>query len=123
VTRRPDLIRNPNLPDSQQSIYRWFDVGAFGAPQLGRFGNAAKGTIIGPGLNIWNAGLAKTFFITEKMRFRGELTGVNILNHPNWSNPVLNVTQSATAGTISAVGGNQELSGERQLRLGARLEW
>ncbi len=38
VTLRPDQLRDPQLADA--SIDRWFDVTAFGAPAIGRFGTA-----------------------------------------------------------------------------------
>ena len=113
----------PNLPADQRTVTRWFDATALAAPSLGTFGTASKGSIIGPGLNVWNAGLAKTFAVTERFRFRGELTAVNVFNHPNWSNPALTISQPGTVGVISGVGGNQENTAERQLRLGLRAEW
>ena len=41
---------------------------AFGAPALASFGTSAKGVIKGPGSNIWNAGVAKTFAFRERAR-------------------------------------------------------
>jgi hypothetical protein len=59
---------------------------------------------------------------------RWELTGVNIFNHPNWSNPAtaaLNITTVGQVGVISADGGVSSLdpSGARALRMGLRLEF
>ena len=105
VTRRPDILRNPNLPKDQRSVTRWFDTGAFAPAQPGQFGTSAKGVIKGPGLNIFNMGLHKNFEFAEHMRFRWEMTAVNMFNHPNWSNPSLNISQAANVGVISAVGG------------------
>jgi hypothetical protein len=59
VTIRPDHLRDANLDSSQRSIDRWFDPSAFGPPQPGQFGSAAKGVIKGPSSNVWHAGLMK----------------------------------------------------------------
>lgn len=126
---RPDHLRNPNLPDP--TIDRWFDVGAFSAPPIGRFGNAARGVIIGPGTNVFHVGFHKYFTFSENPRvpkFRIELTSTNFFNHPNWGNPTTNLSSTATVGTIRSVGGPNDSftgdqAGSRSLRLGLRAEW
>jgi len=42
VTIRPDQLRDGNLPSSERTTSRWFDVSAFTAPALGRYGTAAS---------------------------------------------------------------------------------
>jgi hypothetical protein len=128
VTIRPDQIGDPNLPEGQRSVARWFDAAAFAPPAKGRFGSAAKGTIKGPGVNILHGGLAKRFALTERMKLRWEMTATNLLNHPNYSNPVANITQSANVGTISGVGGvngssTGDAPGARVFQMGLRLTW
>jgi hypothetical protein len=125
VTIRPDHLRNANFPFDQRTVGKWFDVGAFGAPQAGRYGTSAKGVILGPGSNIFNAGLIKGIPITEKVLLRLELTSTNTFNHPNWANPGTNIAQAGQVGVITAVGGvaNLDQSGPRSLRGGVRLEW
>ena len=59
VTLRPDQLSDPDLDDP--TIARWFDVGAYGAPPIGRFGTAERGSVEGPGLNLWHFGLHKRF--------------------------------------------------------------
>jgi hypothetical protein len=125
VTLRPDQLRDPNLPGSQQSVNRWFDPAAFAAPKTGSFGTAAKGVIKGPGSNIFNAGFFKNFRVSEGMRLRWELTATNFFNHPNWSNPAVNISSAAAVGVISGVGDVSDLdaSGPRSFRMGIRLEF
>jgi len=128
VTIRPDHLRDANLPAGQRSVGRWFDAAAFGAPQVGRFGTAAKGVIKGPHVNVWHIGLFKSFHLTEKARFRWELTATNFFNHPNYSNPATNVSQLAAVGVITGVGGVNGAStgdqpGARNFRMGLRLDW
>jgi hypothetical protein len=128
VTIRPNALHDPNLPDSERSVYRWFDLSAFGPPAPGTFGTSAKGVIIGPGTFAIDSGVAKNFAFTEngRVRLRLEFTGTNILNHPNWGNPGLTVTTAGTAGVITSTasgGGGVDPSGARAFRAGARLEW
>lgn len=128
VTLRPDQTGNPNLPKDQRLVNRWFDASAFTGPQPGRYGTAAKGTIKGPGVNVWHMGLHKNFEFSERARFRWELTATNVFNHPNWSNPVTNITSTGTVGVISGVGGVNGAStgdqpGARSFRMGFRVEW
>jgi hypothetical protein len=129
VTLRPNQIADPNLPKDQRTVNRWFDASAFTGPLAGQYGNAAKGTIKGPGVNVWHMGLHKNFEFTERARLRWELTATNVFNHPNWSNPgSTNITSLAAVGIITGVGGVNGSStgdqpGARSFRMGLRLEW
>jgi hypothetical protein len=128
VTFRPDQLKDPNLPADQRSVNRWFDPSAFAPPPNGRFGNAAKGTIIGPDVNIWHAGFFKGFQLAEQVRLRWELTATNFFNHPNFNNPATNISQTAAVGVISGVGAvNGQSTGDqpgaRAFRMGIRLDW
>ncbi len=125
VTIRPNQLRDPNLPASERTTRRWFDATAFAAPTPGSFGSASKGVIHGPGSEVWNVGLAKSFDLGQRLRLRWEMTATNFLNHPNWSNPATNISSAAQVGVISGVGNVSDLdpSGPRSFRMGLRLDW
>jgi hypothetical protein len=128
VTIRPDHLRDANLPDSERTVNRWFDVNAFGAPPIGRFGNAAKGVIKGPHVNIWHVGLFKSFSVHDKLKIRWELTGTNFFNHPNYNNPGTTITSPGAVGVITGVGlvngaSTGDQPGARTFRMGLRLDW
>jgi hypothetical protein len=74
---------------------------------------------------VWDAGLAKHFDLAGPLRMRVEITGTNILNTPNWSNPGTNISSAAQVGVISGVGEVSDLdpSGPRAFRLGIRIDW
>ena len=57
-----------------------------------------KGTIKGPGVNVWHAGFYKNFAFGEQIRLRSELTATNVFNRQNFSNPQMNITQAADMG-------------------------
>ncbi len=123
VTIRPDRIANGNLA-SGRTISRWFDASAFLAPQNGRFGNSAKGIIQGPPATMLNGGLYKTIAASEKgPRVMMEITFRNILNHPNWSNPAMDISDTGGVGRITAATSQGDDWAERQGRLGLRIEW
>jgi hypothetical protein len=128
VTRRPDHIRDANLPSDQRAVNRWFDITAFDAPEPGQFGTSAKGVIKGPYVNVWHVGFFKNFIFTERTRLRWELSATNFFNHPNYSNPNTTITAAGNAGVISGVGGvNGASTGDqpfaRSFRMGLRFEW
>jgi len=126
VTIRPDQTGDEALSDP--SIDEWYDPQAFAPPPLGRFGNAKRGSVVGPGLNVWHAGLYKTFGTSSSnaLRIRLEITATNVLNQPQWGNPNMNVTETNVArATITTVGGptTGQQAGPRRVRLGLRVEW
>jgi hypothetical protein len=129
VTRRPDHLRDGNLPPDRRSVSAWFDASAFAPPQPGQFGSAARGVIKGPDVNVWHMGLFKEFVFAERApRLRWEITATNFFNHPNYSNPAMNISQIADVGVINGVGGVNGAStgdqpGARAFRMGVRVEW
>jgi hypothetical protein len=131
VTIRPDHLRDANLGSDQRSVTRWFDATAFAPPALGSFGTSAKGVIHGPNVNVWHAGFFKNFYLggsDRSPRLRWELTATNFFNHPNYNNPVTNISSTGTVGTISGVGAVNGSStgdqpGARVFRMGVRFDW
>jgi hypothetical protein len=119
--RPSDLLRNPNLPNEEQTVARYFDTSACPAA-AGPVWDIGKGRHQAPGINIFNMGLHKSFDITEKMRLRWEMTAVNMFNHPNWGQPNVNLSGGVNFGRISTIG-SYDNTGIRQFRMGTRLEW
>ena len=89
---RPNVIRDPNLPDSQRSVEKWFDTSAFIANRdsAGNLlpGNAGRNIFRGPNYRNFDLGLIKVFPIRERVRlqFRTEL--FNLTNTPHFALPV-----------------------------------
>lgn len=84
---RANVLRNPNLPVSERSIYRWFDTDAFVAPPAYTFGNAGRGIVRADGRISFDFSVNKNFSISERsyVQFRGEL--FNAFNHPDFGLP------------------------------------
>ncbi len=136
----PDLLRNPNLSNPNRND--WFDLGAYtcpatpgwqpgtscligSAPQygapIGRFGNAGPAMVVGPGTVNLNAGLAKYFAVTERVRIKIEGSFTNVLNHTNLADPVLAI-DNASVGQITSARA-ADFGGNRTGQVGARIEW
>jgi Carboxypeptidase regulatory-like domain len=135
----PDVVGSPNL--SNPTAAMWFNPAAYtcpatpgwqpgqacligtpgnGAP-IGRFGNAGIGLVTGPGTVNLNAGLAKYFALTERVRIKVEGSFTNALNHLNLANPVLAIDNSSV-GQIT-LARPADFGGNRTGQVGARVEF
>jgi hypothetical protein len=83
---RPNVVpsQNPALPRSQQTADRFFNTSAFAAPTPFTFGNAGRDSIPGPGNNIFDLALERSFPIREGHAIRLRAESFNVFNHPNW---------------------------------------
>jgi hypothetical protein len=87
---RPNLIGDPELPDSERTVQRWFNTDAFQpafspAPQA--FGTAGVGIMRGPGLASFDFTLAKNFNVTERNYFQFRAEMFNAFNRANFFPP------------------------------------
>ncbi|HXM93607.1 MAG TPA: TonB-dependent receptor [Candidatus Dormibacteraeota bacterium] len=72
--QRPNLNGNPNLPDSQRTIDRWFDTSVFSQPAPFTFGNAGRDIVDADGIANFDLSLLKVLKIHEahSLQFRAE---------------------------------------------------
>jgi len=138
-SQAPDLVGNPALGNPTASD--WFNAAAYtcpgvsgwqpgtscligtpgnGAP-IGRFGNAGIGTVVGPGTVNLNAGLSKSFALTERVKIKVEGSFTNVLNHLNLANPVLAIDNSSVGQITSAR--PADFGGNRTGQVGARIQF
>jgi hypothetical protein len=99
----PDRTCNGNLPAAQRTVGKWFDTSCFAAPPNGRFGNSGAFVLEGPGYDMQDVSLAKTFNITERFKFTFTAAASNVLNHPNFAPPSANISVPASAGVVSSL--------------------
>lgn len=124
VTLRPDRIADGRLENP--TVNRWFDVSAFLAPPIGRFGNSGKGVIYGTPINVLHGSIAKIYTVRERVRIRVEMLANNVLNHPNYRDPETNISQAATAGVITlTMDRNTKFDSAipREMQAQLRIEW
>ena len=80
---RPNQVASVHTEGKES---QWFNTSAFTAPNYGFFGNAANGTIRGPGDAAFNVSLLKTFPIVERLSAQFRAEAFNVFNHPSFSN-------------------------------------
>jgi hypothetical protein len=109
--QRANVLRNPNLPNSEKRLDRWFDTSAFQAPEPFTFGNAGRGIVRGDGRINFDFSLSKTFYVRENVsiQLRGET--FNAFNHPDFGlpgrslgGPGFGVISSATDARVTQLG-------------------
>lgn len=113
---RPNQVSNPHLANA--SIKKWFDSKAFVLPQIGTYGNASKGAIEGPGIQVFNLAAFKSVTVFRENQLRLQVSATNVLNHPNFGQPDTNISD-AGVGTITTTQ-TASFSGPRAVLLGAR---
>ena len=93
---RPNLIGNPELPDDQRTVARWFNTDAFAAfsPSPQAFGNAGIGIMRGPGMANLDFTLAKNFRVGDRRSFQFRTEFFNAFNHANFGPP--NIMRDST---------------------------
>ena len=86
---RPNLVGNPELPEDQRTVARWFNTDAFAAfsPAPQAFGNAGIGIMRGPGLSNFDFTLAKNFKVADRRSIQFRTEFFNAFNHANFGPP------------------------------------
>ncbi len=86
---RPNLVGDPELPQSQRTVERWFNTDAFTAlsPAPQAFGNAGVGIMRGAGFADFDFSIAKNINVDESRYFQFRTEMFNAFNHPNFGPP------------------------------------
>jgi hypothetical protein len=118
---RPDQVpgTSTNGPKTWKngSSQQWFNTSAFSCPgsvtgtscgtfaasNYGLYGNAQTGIIRGPGQEVFNTSLYKTFDIMEKVHIEFRAEAFNTFNHTNPGNPNTTLGNSNYGKVTSAV--------------------
>jgi len=95
ATQRPDQVGDGSLSDPTAD--RYFDRAAFAIPanNIGRFGNAGVGTLVGPGTRVFSMTVGKAFNTGGTSRLRFEIAFANLINVENLGVPNMSVASSA----------------------------
>ena len=84
---------------------QWFNTAAFQRNAIGRYGNAGRSIVMGPGSWNWDVSFQKTFPIVSdrhRLEFRGDL--FNAINHANLSAPATTFNSTQSFGRITSTG-------------------
>jgi len=123
--QRPDLVPGVSLiPPGGQTINEWLNPAAFAVPAPGTWGNLGRYIARGP--HEWEAemALSKRTVLTERFTLNFRAEAFNVLNHPNYGNPVANFSSGAF-GLITSIlnTGPTGTGGTRKIELMLRLEF
>jgi hypothetical protein len=118
---RADMVSGVSLYPSTQTWKNWVNAAAFAVPanNIGRFGNAPVGNLIGPGTEAVSLSLMKAVAIRESLQVRIGAQVGNLFNHPNYAPPNVTLT-TAAFGTLSSLQ-SAEGAGPRQIQLTGRI--
>jgi hypothetical protein len=113
---RPDATGISPNDIANRSTARYFNTAAFVLQPFGSYGNVGRNTLIGPGIFNFDSSLLKNFNFTEARYVQFRFEAFNALNHPNWSNPSVNITNPSQFGTIGGTRTNM-----RQLQMALKF--
>lgn len=110
-----DVVSGQNPNAGEKTTESYFNAGAFtkqpfqtstGASAfVGRFGNSGVGTVLGPGIFQLDTGVFKDIRVNERWSLRIQGQARNLPNHPNFTNPQMNL-DNANYNKIRGLNGN-----------------
>ncbi len=125
---KADAVAGQDPNSGPKTTSQWFNTAAFsnaaffnaaGQPIFaGRFGNAEKGNILGPGLFTIDLGLFKDFKLHGDVALRFQVQAQNVTNHPNLGIPETDISSPNYGRITSLLAGTL---GSRVVVVGARL--
>jgi hypothetical protein len=103
------------LPGSERTIQNFFNTAAFSIPS-GKYGNAGRNTIPGPGSSMVNLSMRKSFRLDENNR-RLDISWQiqNLLNHPNWGG-VSTTVNALNFGQVTSVRAMRSMTADVRIR-------
>jgi hypothetical protein len=111
---RPDQVGPVHyVRQLQGNILTWIDRSGFAAPPAPSasnpypFGKLPRNAVRGPSRFSLGASVLKSFALKEKYRLQVRLDTSNLLNHPNWSNPVMDLSRSDFGQSQTKEGGGR----------------
>ena len=114
---RANVTGQPVFPSGTRNSSTWFNAKAFAMPPAYTFGNVARNSVYGPGMQTMDIGLSREFSLAEKLRLESRAEFFNALNHTNLGTPNRFVN-TANFGSITEV-----TTPGREIQLSARLSF
>lgn len=103
MTGLPNQVGDPQGPET---IERWFDPAAFQAVPSGTFGNEPRNGLRGPGWQSVDLTLSKKIAFGERVGAVLRADVFNVFDRVNYGLPNRNLSDAATVGTITTLGGD-----------------
>ena len=112
---RPDVAPGQPVDIRDPGLLQWFNTAAFVAP-AGRFGDAGRNIITGPGTVSVDMSIGKTIQLKEMQRLDIRMSASNVFNHANFAG-IDTILGSPTFGQVTSV------SSMRKAQLTARYNF
>jgi hypothetical protein len=84
---RPNLVGDPNLPENERTLDRWFNTAAFEAQPLFTVGNAPATVGWGPSQRRLDLSLFRDINLRGSSRLQLRWEVYNVMNVANFANP------------------------------------
>ena len=84
---RPNLVGDPELPASAQTLTRWFNTAAFANPAPLTFGNSPRSVLRGPRYVTTDLTIEKSIGLPAGRKLDVRIEAYNMLNHTNFNLP------------------------------------
>lgn len=119
---RPDIVSGTS-PYGDRSVSNYLNPAAWAIPQdnIGRFGNAPVGGVVGPGTRAVSLSLIKSISFAERAKFQIGAQVSNLFNHRNYDVPNMELDTDGF-GTITSLQ-KAEGAGPRAMQLTARFSF
>lgn len=102
---RPDRVGDGNMPKSERTLARFYDVNAFRVLAPGgadrRVGNAGRNILTSAGVNNWDLQLFKDLRFRERHNVELRWEAFNAFNHTQWGAAQANMEAPQLFGVIS----------------------
>ena len=92
-----------------------FNPAAFTVPPSGRFGNAGRNTITGPGLFTVDLSLGRSFTLSDRRRLEFRVSSENIANHVNYA-AIATVVNALNYGLPTSTAQMRQVTAQVRLR-------
>jgi hypothetical protein len=119
---RPDILRDPNLPRSNRTLTRYFDLGAFSKSRFTGshghdLGTAGRNLVRGPGFVNLDFSILRDIRIEERATLQLRFEFFNLPNTPHFANPNGNML----AGNFGSI--TQTIGNPRIIQFGAKIKF
>jgi hypothetical protein len=101
-SQRPNYVCDPN--NGPKTTAMWFSAACFAQPAAFTYGTAGRDSVIGPGLDSFDASFQKNFPLREDMKLQFRVDMFDFFNHPNFNQPnrIFSAAANSPFGTISS---------------------
>jgi hypothetical protein len=117
---RPNYVSGQSLVVSNPTPTQWLNPVAF-VRANNSFGNAGRNILTAPGFEDIDFAISKMTAIRESVSLQFRAEAFNIMNHPNFGQPVNNITQATYGQIIVTRTARGDLGSSRQIQLGMKL--